>query len=81
MKLNENISLSESGFVFNALTGDSYSLNSTAIEILNLIKNGRKHTEIEEYFEIKYEVSSELFKRHLDDYLQMLSHYQLITND
>ena len=80
MKFNDDISVSDSGFVFDARTGDSFSLNSTAIEILNLLKNGRTSDEIEEYFIIKYNVTEELFKRHLDDYLQMLQHYQIITN-
>lgn len=81
MKIKDNISVSESGFIFDGSTGDSYSLNPTGLEILNLIKEGRTELEIEEYFMMKYEVTSELFKRHLDDYIQMLSHYRLISNE
>ena len=34
MKLKKNIATSESGFVFNPSTGDSFSLNTIGAEIL-----------------------------------------------
>ena len=34
MRLKKNIAVSDSGFVFNPTTGDSYSLNPVGKEIL-----------------------------------------------
>ncbi len=81
MKLKHNITINDSGFAFDAKTGDSYSLNTTAREIVKLIELGRSETEIKAYFMTKYDVSENIFERHLDDYFQMLNHYHLIVND
>lgn len=81
MKLKHNITINESGFVFDSKTGDSYSLNTTATEIINLIKLERSEAEIKAYFLAKYDVVENIFERHLDDYFQMLNHYHLIVND
>ena len=40
MKLNKNIAISETGFVFDPATGDSYSLNPVASDIMQLLKSG-----------------------------------------
>ena len=39
--LKKNIAVSESGFVFNPTSGDSFSLNTVGTEILKLMKDGR----------------------------------------
>ena len=38
MKLKRNIAVSESGFLFDPTSGESYSLNEQGLEILNLMK-------------------------------------------
>jgi hypothetical protein len=80
MQISNTISISQSGFVFDSKTGESYSLNGTGREIMELIVEGRSEEEIKEYITTKYDVSEELFSRHLDDYMQMLSHYNIATN-
>ncbi|MCW3804027.1 PqqD family protein [Plebeiibacterium marinum] len=81
MKVSNNISISKSGFVFDSKTGESYSLNGIAKEIMELLVEGRSEEEIIEYITTKYDVSPELFARHLDDYIQMLSHFNLTENE
>ena len=41
MKIKDNVAISDNGFVFDANTGDSYKLNSIAIEIIRMIKDER----------------------------------------
>jgi hypothetical protein len=45
MKLKKDIAISDSGFLFNPSSGDSYSLNPIGVEILKLMqeKKGRRH--------------------------------------
>jgi len=38
MKLKNNIAISETGFVFDPNSGDSYSLNTIGKEILEMVK-------------------------------------------
>jgi len=80
MEISKTISISKSGFVFDSKTGESYSLNGIGKEIMELIVEGRSGEEIKEYITTKYDVSEEIFSRHLDDYLQMLSHYNITNN-
>ena len=78
MKIKSNITINESGFVFDAKTGESFSLNPTAKEIMQLLNLGRTESEIKDYFLTKYDVEDSLFTRHLDDFSQMLRHFNLI---
>ncbi len=77
MKISNHISVSKSGFVFDSKTGESFSLNNTGREILELLIEGRSEDEIKEYFLTKYDVQETTFLRHLDDYLQMLMHFNM----
>jgi hypothetical protein len=46
MKLKKNIATSESGFVFNPSSGDSFSLNIIGAEILLQMKESKSSDEI-----------------------------------
>lgn len=77
MKIKNNISISESGFVFDAKTGESYSLNPSGKEILSLLNLGKTQEEIKEYMLARYDVTDQIATRHLDDFFQMLSYFNL----
>jgi len=47
MKLKKNIAISESGFVFDPNSGESYSLNPIGAEIIELLKLEKKSDEIQ----------------------------------
>jgi hypothetical protein len=38
MRIRKNIAISENGFIFNPLTGDSFSVNETGIFIIQKTK-------------------------------------------
>jgi len=78
MKVKSNIAISENGFMFDPYSGDSYSLNPTAVEIIKLLKEGKSNDEIIAYFIQKYDVDQFTFEQNLYDFLAMLGHYDLI---
>ena len=80
MKLKKSIALSDSGFLFNSLTGDSFSLNNTAIEIIKLLNQGRTDEEIIDHFTENYSVDKNTMEKDLYDYKRMLTNYKLIDN-
>ena len=41
MKIKKNVAISESGYIFNPSTGDSFTVNPIGIEIFNMIKAGK----------------------------------------
>ncbi len=81
MKISDHISVSKSGFVFDSKTGESFSLNNTGREILELLIEGRSEDEIKEYFLSRYNVPETTFLRHLDDYTQMLMHFNMTEKE
>jgi hypothetical protein len=80
MKLKSNIAVSESGFMFDAGTGDSYSLNPTARTIINLLNEGKSEPEIIEYFAQNYDVEKNIFEHNFHDFLSMI-HSMNLTDD
>ena len=55
MRLKKNIALSESGFVFDPSTGDSYTLNDQAMEIVRLLSSGLDLESITDHILENYE--------------------------
>ncbi len=72
MLIKSNIALSENGFVFNPSTGDSFTMNSTAKEVLMLIKEGNTLSRISELLLEKYDVDPIILERYIQDFLNDL---------
>ena len=81
MRLKRNIAISESGFLFDPTTGESYSLNVQGIEILNMIKENKSDAEITDYITGEYEVDRDDFERYLVDFTGMLKQFRLVEGD
>ncbi len=80
MKIKKNIAISESGFVFDANSGDSYSLNNTGKDILSLLQENKNEDEIKEYIIQKYDVDASTLENNYYDFINMLSNLNLIEN-
>jgi len=78
MKIKKNIAVSESGFVFNPTTGDSFSLNAIGLEILQMLGSGKSQEEISGHFTAKYDVETSVFERYFLDFISMLKQYQIV---
>ncbi|MBI5540256.1 MAG: PqqD family protein [Bacteroidia bacterium] len=78
MKLKKKIAVSETGFIFDPTTGDSFSLNPTAAEILNLLKDGKNEKEIKKIIMTSYDVDESTFERSFLDFMAMLRLYNMI---
>jgi hypothetical protein len=81
MKIKTNVATSDSGFVFNPSTGESYSLNPIATEILGLAKAGNSKKEIVDTVLSKYHVDAATFEKDFADFEGMLNHFRLIDNE
>ena len=78
MNQKKNVAISESGFVFDPTTGDSFSLNPVGQEILELIKQGKNQNEITDLIISKYDVDQNSFERYFIDFLSTLKQMQLV---
>jgi hypothetical protein len=81
MKLKKNIAISETGFIFDPTTGDSYTLNPVGMEILSLLKEGLEFEAISSRILEKYDVEKGVLERYLYDFLGLLKQYQLVEED
>ena len=81
VKIKKNIAISDSGFVFDPGSGDSYTLNPSGLEIVQLIKSGKDFKEILETVTEKYEVDSDSFERYYFDFIATLGQLYLTEPD
>jgi hypothetical protein len=72
MKLNKNLAVSESGFIFNPSTGDSFSVNPIGAEVINLLKEDRSAEQIKTTLLEKYDVEKTLLEKDIDDFLSQM---------
>ncbi|MGM9476892.1 PqqD family protein [Pedobacter sp. GSP4] len=78
MKLKANIATSENGFIFNPATGDSFTSNAIAAEILSDMKSGISEAEIKAKILNHYEVEQSQLERDWDDYMLQLKEANLL---
>jgi len=78
MQIKKNIAVSETGFVFDPTSGESYSINREGQEIMALLKEGKTPDEISEIMCAQYEIDTASFEKYFYDFTGMLRQFQLI---
>ncbi|MCB0807394.1 MAG: PqqD family protein [Bacteroidales bacterium] len=81
MKIKKNVAVSESGYIFNPSTGESFSVNPSGIEIFNMVKEQKSYEEISAHFLKKYNTDKDTFEKDYNDFIGMLNHYLLLEKD
>ena len=80
MKLKKNIAISETGFVFDPNSGDSFTLNGIGKEILEQLQESNSKSDISYNILNKYEIDEFTAERNYEDFLGMLKHHNLLEN-
>ncbi len=78
MKINENLAISDNGFVFNPSSGESFSLNESGRKLLKMIKEEKSDDEIQNLFLADYDTDRNTFSKDFQDFKEMLQQYQLL---
>jgi hypothetical protein len=78
IQIRKNIAVSETGFMFNPGTGDSFSANPVAAEIIQLLKAGESKDSIKKSLLEKYDVQSTQIDRDLDEFFIQLKEAHLL---
>lgn len=79
MKLKKDIAISDSGFLFNPTSGDSYSLNPVGVEIFKLLQKDKKDEDIIKHLTDEYAIDESSVEKDLYDFKIMLGNYKLIN--
>jgi hypothetical protein len=77
MKLKKNIALSDSGFVFDPSSGNSFTTNPIGLEIIRLIKQGKSQKDIAAHVLKTYAVDEVSFEKDYYDFVIMLGKLKL----
>ncbi|MFN4285745.1 MAG: HPr-rel-A system PqqD family peptide chaperone [Lacibacter sp.] len=80
VRIKRSVAISDSGFVFDASTGDSYTLNQVGLDILQRIREGKSDSEITAELEERYDVDRDTLERYFYDFLVSLKQMQLIED-
>ena len=78
-QLND-LAVSDSGFIFNPATGESFSSNQTGLFILSQLKQEKKQEEIVDLMLEEFQAERSDMEKDFADFLVMLEHYHLINN-
>ena len=81
MKIRKNVAISDSGFIFNPDTGESYTANPLGLEIVEMIRQGLDFESIRRQILEKYKTDKDTVEKDYHDFLQMLDQYNLIDHD
>ncbi len=77
MKLKKNIAVSETGFLFDPNSGESFSLNETGKKILQFLKEEKSENQISEWFVKNYEVDQATFENNFNDFITVLQNFRI----
>lgn len=78
MKLKKNIAISDSGFIFDPASGNSFTTNPIGLEIMDVLKKGGSEKEIIEKIVQGYEVDPATFEKDLYDFMNVLAKLKLL---
>lgn len=81
MNIKSDIALSDSGFVFNPASGESYTVNPIGVEIIQFLKDGKSIQEVSELILENYNTDLTTVDKDLNDFIVMLKQYSLIDNN
>jgi hypothetical protein len=73
-----SLAISDTGFVFNPLNGDSFTLNPTAKLILNMLKENKSKLEVLDIIIEKFDVDKSDAEVDFDNFISQLSMYKLL---
>jgi len=72
------LAINDEGFLFDPLTGESFTVNQTGLEIIKGLKDGKSEEEIISLLTEKFEVDEEIVKKDFIDFIEKLRSYKLI---
>ncbi len=81
MQIKKNIAVSETGFIFNPTTGDSYSINQVGQEILAYLGKKKSTAEITSLMTTAYDIDHPSFEKYFYDFISMLKQFELLEEE
>jgi hypothetical protein len=81
MKIKPSVAISDNGFLFDPSTGESYTTNPVAKDIIFMMKQHTAADQIRSAILEKYEVDELTLEKNLIDFYSMLRHFNLTEGE
>lgn len=81
MKIKTDLSIQDNGFVFDPVTGESYTLNPVGLEWLRFLVQGQSKEEIRHYYLDNYELDAWVFEKAWLDFMALLDKNHLLSHE
>ncbi|MBT3243646.1 MAG: PqqD family protein [Bacteroidetes bacterium] len=81
MKIKNSLAINDNGFVFDPVTGQSYTLNPIGLEMLKYLHLGQSKDEIKKFYLENYEIDEWGFEKAFIDFVALLDKNHLISHD
>jgi hypothetical protein len=81
MRIRKNVAISDSGLVFNPVTGESFSVNPIGIDIIGQLREGKCEGEISRAIMTRYSATKATAEKDLHDFLLLLKKYDILEED
>ena len=81
MRLKSNLAVSDTGFIFDPVSGESYSMNPIGAEIFSMMKNNDTTDSIKRSVLDSYDIDESNFEKDYFDFVSMLNRYNLTENE
>lgn len=78
--IKKNIATNEFGFIFNPATGDSFSSNPLAAEIIRLMKDNNSVNEIKQHIAAHYDADKLTIEKDVDEFIASLKDNNLLSS-
>lgn len=69
------LALSDSGFVFDPVNGDSYTVNASGLAVIRLLKDGQSFQQVLLRVTQEFDVDSRRAERDISDFINQLRKY------
>ena len=81
MKIKNSLTINDNGFVFDPVSGQSYTLNPIGLEMLRFLLQGQSKEEIKQFYLDNYDMDGWGFEKAFIDFMALLDKNHLISHD
>lgn len=76
-----DLAISETGFVFDPVTGATFTVNATGLVILQALRAGKERREVQAELEQSFEAHGQDLGADVDEFLLLLERHDILSGD
>jgi len=77
----KDLAISESGFVFDPVTGATFTVNATGLAILQALRAGKERREVQAELDASFETRGQDVGADVDEFILLLERHDILSGD